>query len=139
MSITLGAFALPDGLVWSDELDWQPVEQSVSYGLDGALIVEAWPARQGGRPITLAGGRSGSTSWAWMTRAELLALKAALDDPDAAFTLTLHDARTFSVIPRREGQGPLSAYPLPVLGERAPADPGSSYRYVVDAIRLMVV
>jgi hypothetical protein len=40
---------------WTDEFDWQPVVQTGSYSLDGALVVEAavkqagqrdWPARK---------------------------------------------------------------------------------------------
>lgn len=139
MAITLGSFALPDGLVWTDELDWQPVSQTLDYSVDGALVVEVWPDRQAGRPITLEGGRSGRTSWAWMTRAEVIALKAALDDPAAEFTLTLHDGRTFTVIPRRDGEGPLSATALPVVGDRGPANPGNDHEYVIEAVRLLEI
>lgn len=137
MAITLGTIPLPDGLIWSDEFVWQSVSQSMEYALDGSLVVEVWADRQAGRPITLTGGRTGRTSWAWMTRAEVVALKAALDDPAAQFTLTLHDGRTFTVIPNRDGDGPLTADPLPVVGDRAPADPGDDHTYVVQAVRLI--
>jgi len=142
VGISLDALALPDGLVWSNEIDWQPVAQVVSDALDGATIVEEWPP-QARRPITLEGGREpsagGGTSWAWMERGSVLALKAALDQPEAQFTLTLHDGRTFTVIPNRQNGAPLDAFPLPVVGERGPANPASSHWYVVNAIRLLAL
>ena len=63
---------LNDDLYWSDEHDWQPVEQTVSRSVTGALIVEA-AARIGGRPITLIPIDENS---AWTTLADLTLLRA---------------------------------------------------------------
>lgn len=138
MAITLGAHALPDGLVWQDETEWTPVRQSVQHTLSGALVLEE-AQLQAGRPITLIGGRQGGTSWAWMARADLLALQSDLESPGATLTLTLHDARAFTVTGRHDSRGPVDAYPLPVVGERGPANPDTTHRYVIDAIRLMAI
>jgi hypothetical protein len=132
------AIILPPGLVWEDEFDWQPVVQSTEYTLSGAIIIEE-SERLEGRPITLVGGRTGLVSWAWMARDEALALKSALDTPGVVFTLTLHDARTFRVVPRHSDGQALEAFPLPIVGDRAPAAPGGNYLYVVDRIRLMQI
>jgi hypothetical protein len=135
VAINLGGIALPDGLVWEDELAWDPTVQVVQHTLDGALVVEE-ATRLAGRPVTLRGGRR----WAWITRAQVLALQALLATPGVTLTLTLHDARSLSVTPRRDDdRGALSVEPLPVVADSGPADPGDTTKYWLDAIRLMEV
>lgn len=138
MAITLGALALPDGLIWTDEYAWTPVAQATTYTLTGALVVED-AEKQAGRPITLAGAQDGNDYSAWMTRTQLEALKTALDAAGATFTLTLHDARTFTVTPRRDGDGPLSVTPLAVYKTFPPANPAAGRNYAINEIRLMEV
>lgn len=138
MSITLGTHALPDGLLWSDETDWAAVDQEVVYvpAVGGRKPVVAETPNTAGRPITLSGG----ARWAWMTRTDLLALIAAMAVPGVTFTLTLHDARTFTVAPRRAGaDSAVDAHPLPAVMDSGPADPAGTTKYVVDAIRLITV
>jgi len=138
MAITLGALTLPAGLAWQDEFAWSPVSVSSSYSLTGALIVEV-ATKQAGRPITLIGQSSGNDHTAWITRANLLTLKAALETAGTTFTLTLHDARTFSVIARPDDSSPVEAEPLPVFGSFLPANPQSADWYVLRAVRLTTV
>ncbi len=138
MSITLGNITLCDGLVWRDEQEWSPIDQQTTYTLTGALLVEE-ATKQAGRPITLAGQSDGSAHTAWITRANLALLRAALDTPLAQFTLTLHDGRTFTVIPRRDGNGPLEAELLPVAKSFAPGNPNTGYQYILNAVRLLEV
>lgn len=135
MAITLGALALPSGLVWTDELTWTPVMQSQEYSLTGALLIQV-ATKLAGRPITLTGQASGRDYTAWITRADLLTLKAALDVPGATFTLTLHDARTFTVM---AAENPLDVEPLPIYGSFAPANPTSAQNYVLKALKLIEV
>lgn len=133
MGITLGMHALPNGLRWEDELGWSPIGQSAEYSIEGALIIQE-TAKLAGRPITLRGGRQ----WAWMQRDDLLDLKAALEDDEVELLLTLHDSRTFTVTSRHsDGQGPIEAYPLPIVRDSGPADPTDDSWYWVEAIRLM--
>jgi hypothetical protein len=75
---------LDDDLLWADEFAWQPVARSVQTTVTGAVLVES-AVRQAGRPITLRGG----TDYGWMTRADVLALRAWAALPAATFTLTL--------------------------------------------------
>lgn len=131
MSITLDSFALPDGLVWTDEFAWSPRVQKTDYSLTGALIVQE-AVKQAGRPITLTGGKN----FAWLTRTEVIALRALLD-AGTTMTLTLHDNRTFSVI--AAGDSPLAASPLPVVLDSGPANPNGSTRYVLETLKLMTV
>lgn len=138
MALTLGALALPQGLRWADEFDWSPIVQATTYSLSGALILEE-SARLAGRPITLSGARDGNISTAWLKRDDLIALQTALNATGATFTLTLHDARTFTVAPRADGDGPLSVEPLPAVKNFAPADPDADTWYIVNTIRLMEV
>ncbi|MDG4562561.1 MAG: hypothetical protein P9E88_14835 [Candidatus Competibacter sp.] len=145
MAITLGALVLPSGLVWSDEDAWSPVEQALDYTLTGALVVEE-SVRLAGRPITLAGKRSGNFYTAWVMRGQsflgfssLADVRAALSEAGATFVLTLHDSRTFTVCPRRDGDGPLVVSPMPVFGDLQPTAPGSDHCYFVESIRLMEV
>lgn len=95
MSITLDAITLPSDLIWVDEFDWSPRVQKESWGLTGALIVELG-IKQKGRSITLVGGEEA----AWIERSVLVALYAKLASvsKDNPATLTLNDARVFSVV-----------------------------------------
>lgn len=142
MDITLGALTLPAGLVWSDEIAWSPVSASSTHSLTGALIVEV-ATKQAGRPITLIGQSSGNDHTAWITRANLLTLKAALEIADARYTLTLHDGRTFTVMARPDDTddkgSAVDADPLPVAGNFLPANPQTADWYVLRAVRLTTV
>lgn len=145
MAITLGPLVLPSGLYWSDEHAWSPVEQATDRTLTGALVLEE-SLKAKGRPITLSGGRDGNRYTAWVALNEsflgfssLTALRSALLAAGVELTLTLHDGRTFNVAPRHDGDGPISVTPLSALGNLPPANPGASWRYSVDAIRLMEV
>lgn len=60
----------PD-LVWADENNWFPVEQSIQRTITGALIVSS-ASRIAGRPITLAPVDDSS---AWMPQATVEALR----------------------------------------------------------------
>lgn len=137
MAITLGAITLPAGLAWQDEFAWSPVSASSSYSLTGALIVEQ-ATKLAGRPITLIGQSSGNDHTAWITRANLLTLQALLQTA-GPHTLTLHDARTFTVIARPEDSSPVEADPLPVVGSFLPANPQTADWYVLKAVRLTTV
>lgn len=136
MAITLApqptgsTIALPGGLMWSDEHDWTPVAQSTEYSLTGALIVES-AEKQAGRPITLTGGER----WTWLTRAELLVLDAALKTVGAEFILTLHDGRSWRVIPRHDGNGPLATAQVRRVLDSGVADPSASAKYYLDNLR----
>lgn len=113
MSITLDAITLPPDLIWSDEFDWSPVQQSKTYTLTGALILEKG-TMQAGRPITLVGGDNA----AWITRATLQTLYAKLTTT-APMSLALNDGRVFSVAFNHDDK-PIEA--RPVLDYSTPAD-----------------
>ena len=134
MAITLGAFTLPDGLRWTDEFSWSETAQSTGYLVSGAALVEE-SVKLAGRPITLTGGRS----WAWITRDQAEALHAALTAEGAQFVLTLHDGRTFNVIPRHGSGSALVTSPLPIVGDSGPADPVASSKYILESLALMEV
>lgn len=127
--------ALPD-LIWEDEGHWDPLAQSRTYSLTGALVIEE-AGRLAGRPVTLAGG----ASFAWLTRADVALLRALGATAGATLTLTLLDDRTLTVTPRRDGEGGawIEARPLPVVLDSGPADPSDATRYVLDKIRLIEV
>lgn len=131
MAITLGAIALPQGCVWNDEFSWSPLAQETTYTLTGSLVVEQ-TTRAAGRPITLVGGKD----FAWMTRAEVVALKALLDAGEA-MTLTLHDSRAFTVLPANDA--PLAVAALPIVKDSGPANPSNGTRYVLESLSLIEV
>lgn len=138
--ITLGSFQFPEscaGLRWSDEFDWSPVVDSVSVGLTGSLLVQTG-IRRAGRPMTLEGGRSGSRSYAWLTRSEVMTLSSLLEQISEQ-TITLHDGRSFTVIPNHGSEGPLSVSPVPIIDDVGPADPGGDWNYVVNAVRFLIL
>jgi hypothetical protein len=133
LSTTGDLFVLPQGLRWTDEFGWSAVAQSTEYGLTGALLIQE-AARTSGRPLTLTGGKN----WAWITRDDLDTLRALLESTDAR-TLTLHDERRFSVTPKRDGDGPLSASPVPIVRDSGPADPSSTTKYVLESVRFLIL
>lgn len=94
ITLTNGAVTLdlPDDLIWEDEFTWAQVAQATERSITGALIVDAM-SRNGGRPITLAG----TSETAWISRADMLILKAWLTLPGQAFTLVVRGV-THSVI-----------------------------------------
>ena len=75
MTITLSAgattVALDPDLLWADENNWHPVEQSIERSVTGAQIIST-ATRIGGRFITLQPEDDAS---AWMTLADIAQLK----------------------------------------------------------------
>jgi len=98
---------LPDDLHWVDEFDWSPVAQSAEYTLGGCLVIEE-SAKLAGRPITLGGAHD---DMGWVTRETVLALQGRRNIPGRTFTLTLKDARTFTVV-FRQSDTPITAVPV---------------------------
>jgi hypothetical protein len=90
-SHTLATIQLPSDLIWVNEFSWTPVVKSVSRSLSGAQLVQTAVKAQG-RPITLSGQH------AWISRADVIALRALADAPDVTYTLTLADTRVFTVM-----------------------------------------
>jgi hypothetical protein len=113
MAFLLDAIALPD-LIWVDEFDWTPVEQSVATTLTGAIIVES-AARQAGRLITL----EGAAEYGWASRSLVKSLYAKAQTPALQMTLTIDDARSFTVIFNHAGN-PIEA--KQIVGYRNPGD-----------------
>ncbi|CAB4202495.1 hypothetical protein UFOVP1367_19 [uncultured Caudovirales phage] len=105
MSLTLDAIDLPPDLLWVDEFEWTPIEQSHQHTLTGALVFQS-ATRAAGRPITL----SGSQDHGWATKTQVDALYTKLTG-NAVMTLTLPDARTFQVRFLHENN-PLTVKPI---------------------------
>jgi len=78
--------SLAQNLMWIDEFDWSPIQQSTSYSTTGALLVDVG-TRQAGRPITL----QGTDTAAWIPRSLCETLQAWAAIAGAQFTLTLRD------------------------------------------------
>ncbi|MBE2261579.1 MAG: hypothetical protein IAE92_02485 [Burkholderiaceae bacterium] len=76
--------ALPGDLLWADEYDWHPVQQSKTYTTTGALVLDVG-VRQAGRPLTL----NGADNAAWLTREQCETLRAWAALPAPAMTLEL--------------------------------------------------
>lgn len=98
--------ALPTDLLWIDEFAWKSVEQRQSYTITGAQVIEAY-AKQSGRPITLRGG----PDFAWISRADLVTLRAWAEVPGRIFSLVVRGeaARTVCL---DQAAGPIEATPL---------------------------
>lgn len=118
MAITLDAIALPDDLLWADEIQWEPRTQRASYTLTGALRLRE-STRQAGRPITLVLPRENGLC----ERSQVLALYA-LSTASGQHVLTLHDGRTFDVRWRRTDGPSVEGDPVTPY-----ADPISSDQY----------
>jgi len=136
MSITIGSVVL-DGAslpVWVDEFGRGSdlVGQVESVSITGALVIQA-SAQQAGRRLTLQGRREGNRVIGAVSRAELNALRALSQVPDATYTVVLHDCREFEAMFRRT-DGPA------VEGEdvldQQPVDAGD---YLIPTIRMVLV
>lgn len=110
MSITLSvgatSVALDPDLLWSDENNWFPVEQTEARTITGALIV-SMATRLAGRPITL---EPEDDSSAWMAASEVDQLKAWASVAGQQMQLTLRGT-TRTVIFRHQDTA-LEAVPV---------------------------
>lgn len=98
---TLDAVTIPEDLEWIDEFDWTPVAQNLDYGTTGALFIQE-SVKQKGRTITLVG----KEDMAWVQRTTVESLYTLMETPGTQMTLTLPDARTFTVM-FRQGEKPV--------------------------------
>lgn len=114
------AVTLPDDLLWTDEHAWTPPIASVSYLINGSLLIQS-ATRKSGRPITL----TGAVDMAWVTRSTLSTLHAwaaiALDDSVGRFELTLTDTRVF-VVAFRHTESAIDAEPVLGIPARSELD-----------------
>lgn len=110
MATTLAGIALPDDIVWLDELQWEPVQQQLDRTVTGALVAQE-STLTGGRPMTLGG--------VWVTRATALQLRVLADAADATHALVLRGA---AAIPVRFRRPALSAVPVVVYADPAAGD-----------------
>ncbi|WP_066017379.1 hypothetical protein [Endozoicomonas atrinae] len=100
----LDTISLPDDLLWINEFEWNPVQQSTDRSLTGALLVQEGQLING-RPIVLSGnGEAG-----WVSRLTVKNLFALSKAANKTMTLTLPDNRQFSVIFDRSNGAPVEA------------------------------
>lgn len=97
--------SLDDSLEWIDEFDFSSIGQDVERTIGGALIISE-SILQKGRPITLVSG-----DHVWTDRSTINQLYAAINQINKTYTLTLPDARTFSVV-FDHSQKPMEAKPV---------------------------
>ncbi len=88
----------PD-LYWSDENNWHPVQQSVERTITGAQIVQVAGMTKG-RPITLEPVDDES---AWMTLAQVTALRNWAAAPGKTMTLTLRGVERDVIFRHQDG------------------------------------
>jgi hypothetical protein len=125
----LDTIELPDDLEWVDEFTWTPVAQSMEYGATGSLFIQE-SEKQAGRTITL----QGEEDMCWVSRSTVLALQALYEQTDNEMTLTLEDARTFTVRFLQSGGNPVDVSPV-VKGSFY----GSGDYYKINSIKLIEV
>jgi hypothetical protein len=106
---------LPDALMWSDEFAHQAVQQTVTRGLDGTLILQEG-LKQAGRPVTLAAPGEGG----WVTRADVDRLYALSAVAGQVMTLTLRGVPMS--VTWRHSDTALDASPITPLEDVQPDD-----------------
>ncbi|WP_419534730.1 hypothetical protein [Endozoicomonas sp.] len=124
----LDSITLPDDLLWINEFDWNPVEQSQERTLTGALLVQE-QSKQYGRSIELSGGQDAG----WVTRSTVASLLTLSETANNVMTLTLPDLRQFSVIFDRTSGSPVEAQQILPF-----AFPDDDYQYSL-TLRLLTV
>ncbi|WP_353161940.1 hypothetical protein [Acinetobacter guillouiae] len=92
---TSEAVTLSDGFLWSDEFDWNPIEQKQDRAVDGALIIQEG-IKKSGRPVTLTADKN----MAWLKRHIVSKLKdwSVLQEKFELQFNYFHDKRTFNVV-----------------------------------------
>ena len=87
--------SLSDGFLWSDEFDWNPIEQKQDRAIDGALIIQEGK-KKSGRLITLTADKN----MAWVKRHIVSKLKdwSILQEKFELQFNYFHDKRTFNVV-----------------------------------------
>ena len=123
----LDTITLPDDLLWMNEFNWNPVEQSTERSLTGALLIQE-QEKLHGRPMVLTGGDDAG----WVSRSTVVALLALTEQPNKVMTLTLPDDRQLSVIFNRDGSPVEAQQILPY------AYPGDEHLYSL-TLRLLTV
>lgn len=109
MIITDGTtpITLSDDLLWSDEFNWNDVEQSSTRTITGGMVVSSM-LRSGGRPITLEPQDDAS---AWHSRATIQQLRNWSATPGRTLTLTMRGAN-YSVAFRHQDGVAVEARPV---------------------------
>lgn len=100
---------LENGFLWSDEFEWNPIEQKQDRAVDGTLIVQEGK-KKSGRPITLTPAES---SMGWVKRRDLSKIMdwSTLQEHFYLKFDYLHDKRQFKVMFNHEA-GALEAKPV---------------------------
>lgn len=132
MSITLSdnttTVTITDDLFWSDEHAWHPVEQIAERTVTGALIISV-ATRVSGRPISL---QPEDESSAWVTAAQVDALRNWASVPGKQLTLTLRGVARTVIFRHHDGIG-VEATPVVHYSD---VDSGDWYRVT---LRLMEI
>lgn len=108
---------LPDSLMWSDEFAWNAVEQTVSRGLTGSLIVQTG-IRTNGRPITLA---APDDQAGWVPRSTVDQLRTWADTPGKTLTLIMRGVTRTVIF--RLSDGAMQASPVVAYEDDQSTDP----------------
>lgn len=124
----LDTLTLPDDLLWINEFQWNPVEQSQERTLTGALLVHE-QGKQYGRSIELSGGQDAG----WVSRSTVTSLLTLSETAHQIMTLTLPDLRQFSVIFDRSSGSPVEAQQILPF-----AFPDDDYQYSL-TLKLLTV
>lgn len=121
MTITVAVGAttvtLPPDLYWSDETEWNPVEQAVERTITGALIVSA-ATRTAGRPITL---QPENENAAWIARSVIDQLKNWAAVPGQQMTLTVRSVGRTVIFRHHDGVA-IDATPIIQYSDVQPED-----------------
>lgn len=123
--IKLNTIELPDDLEWPNEFTHEPVGQTVTPTLTGALIIEP-QLKPEGRPITL---QSNGGSWASRSLVQQLAELNRTTEP---MTLTIY-GQAYTVMWDREEDTSFKAVPIMRF-----AEPGEHPFYYI-TLRLLEV
>jgi hypothetical protein len=127
--MTLDEVIIPNSVVWIDEFSYSPIQQTKSYTLSGALVLESG-VKQAGRPITL----EGRVDSGWVNRSIVDALYNKLAD-NAMMTLTLADNRAFNVRFDHEAK-PVDARTVSNLAIPNPANTTEPYTLTIRLIEV---
>lgn len=103
-------------LDWVDEFSWSPVQQTKTYTITGALLIEEG-TRLAGRPITL----EGRIETAWCARSTIKQLRTWAATPGIVLALTIRGTAR-NVTFDHENGGALKGFPVLFYADGSIAD-----------------
>lgn len=125
MAFVLGGITLPAGMIWRDQFQFAPVQQTVQYTIGGTSVITT-ASVEAARPITLVS----LPDQGWLTTTQVEAIQALADVPGVVYPLIVNGVN-YNVVFRHNDDPAVTFEPIIPRQELLPTD------YHVGEIKLL--